>query len=64
MASTSKPTDIQMRVAREAQADLVAAVGSINRIVATTLPAVYQALGQPQLTPLIAPLPAVTVMIP
>lgn len=64
MASTSKPTDIQLRLAREAQADLVAAVASINRIISTTLPAVYQSLGQPQLTPRMAPMPPVTITIP
>jgi hypothetical protein len=64
LASTSRPTDVQMRVAREARQDLVAAVESINRIISSTLPAVYQALGQPQLAPSLSPFPAVTINIP
>ncbi len=64
MASTSRPTEAQLRLARDARQDLVAAVESINRIIATTLPAVYQALGQPQLQPAVAPMAAVTVRLP
>lgn len=64
LASTSRPTDGQMRVAREARQDLVAAVESINRIISSTLPALYQALGQPQLAPGLSPFPAVTINIP
>lgn len=64
LASTSRPGEVQVRLAREARADLVAAVTSINRVVSTTLPAAYQALGQPELAPRIAPMPAVDVAIP
>ena len=64
LASTSKPTEIQVRVAREARADLVAAVESLNRLIATGIPGVYQALGQPQLAPSLAPFPAITIAIP
>ena len=64
LASTSRPTDVQMRIAREARQDLVAAVESINRVISSTLPAVYQALGQPQLAPSLSPFPAVTINIP
>jgi hypothetical protein len=64
LASTSKPTAIQVRLAREARADLVAAVESLNRVIATGIPGVYQALGQPQLAPTLTPFPAVTIAIP
>jgi hypothetical protein len=64
LASTSKPTAVQVRLAREARTDLVAAVESFNRIVATGIPGVYQALGQPQLAPTLTPFPAVTIVIP
>jgi len=64
MSSTSMPTDIQMRTAREARADLAAAIETINRVIGTTLPAVYQAVGQPQLAPRITPMPALTIAIP
>ncbi len=64
LASTSRPTEIQMRLAREAREDLVTAVGALNRIITTSLPAVYQALGQPQLAPSLTPMPAVTISIP
>ena len=64
LASTSRPTDVQMRLAREARQDLVAAVESINRIISSALPAVYQSLGQPQLAPNLSPFPAVTISIP
>jgi hypothetical protein len=37
---------------------------AINDTIATGLPAVYQALGQPQLMPAVAPMPAVTVTLP
>jgi hypothetical protein len=64
MNATSRPTEVNQRYAREARADLVAAVQEINDIIATGLPAVYQALGQPQLMPVVPPMPAVTVVIP
>ncbi len=64
LASTSRPTEIQMRLAREAREDLVTAVASLNRIITATLPAVYQALGQPQLAPNLTPMPTVTISIP
>jgi hypothetical protein len=57
LASTSRPTEIQVRMAREARADLVAAVESLNRVIATGIPGVYQALGQPQLAPSLRPSP-------
>ena len=55
MASTSRPTEAQMRQAREAREDLIAAVEEINRIITTGIPALYQALGQPPLQPALAP---------
>jgi len=64
MNATSRPTEVNQRIAREARADLVAAVQEINDIIATGLPAVYQALGQPLLLPAVAPLAAVTVTLP
>ena len=64
MQSTSRPTETALRTAREARQDLVAAIEAINRIITTTLPAVYQSLGQPQLAPSVTPMPAVTVSIP
>ncbi len=64
LASTSRPTDVQLRLAREARADLVAAVESINRMISNGIPAVYQALGQPQMAPRMAPLQPITVAIP
>jgi photosystem II stability/assembly factor-like uncharacterized protein len=64
MSSTSRPTEAQLRLARDARQDLVNAVESINRIIGTALPAVYQALGQPQLLPAVPPLPAVTITLP
>jgi hypothetical protein len=64
LQSTSRPTEIALRTAREARQDLVTAIDAINRIITTTLPAVYQALGQPQLAPSVMPMPAVTVSIP
>ena len=62
--ATSRPTEAQLRQARETREDLVRAVADINDIIATALPAVYQALGQPQLRPAIAPMPAVAVQMP
>jgi len=62
--ATSRPTEVNQRIAREARADLVAAVQEINDIIATGLPAVYRTLGQPQLLPTVAPMPAVTIPIP
>ena len=64
MASTSRPTEAQLRLARDARQDLVTAVASINRIISTTLPAVYQALGQPQLMPDVRPMAPVSVNLP
>ena len=64
MNATSRPTEVNQRYAREARADLVAAVQEINDIIATGLPAVYQALGQPQLMPAVPPMPEVTVTLP
>ena len=64
LSSTSRPTEAQVRQAREARADLVTAVQEINMIITTTMPAVYQALGQAQLLPALAPLGAVTVALP
>ncbi len=64
LASTSKPTEIQVRLAREARADLVTAVESLNRIISTGLPAVYKELGQPALAPALVPFPAITIAIP
>jgi hypothetical protein len=64
MNATSRPTEVNQRYAREARADLVAAVQEINDIIATGLPAVYQALGQPQLMPAVPPMPAVTITLP
>jgi hypothetical protein len=64
MNATSRPTEVNQRYARAARADLVAAVQEINDIIATGLPAVYQALGQPQLMPVVSPMPAVTVTLP
>jgi hypothetical protein len=64
MQSTSRPTEVQLRLAREAREDLAAAVVEINSIISTAMPAVYQALGQPQLQPTVAPLPPVTISIP
>lgn len=62
--ATSRPTEAQLRQAREAREDLVRAVAEINDIIATAMPAMYQALGQPQLRPAIAPMAAVSVQIP
>ena len=64
LQSTSRPTEAQLRTAREARQDLVTAIDAINRIITTTIPAVYQALGQPQLAPSVTPMPAVNVSIP
>jgi photosystem II stability/assembly factor-like uncharacterized protein len=64
MQSTSRPTEVQLRLAREAHQDLVAAVTEINALISTAMPAMYQALGQPQLQPSLAPLAPVTVRIP
>jgi hypothetical protein len=64
MQSTSRPTEAQLRLAREAHQDLVAAVTEINALITTAMPAVYQALGQPQLLTPLAPLAPVTVRIP
>src|SRR6185503_8689725 len=64
LASTSKPTAVQVRLAREARADLVAAIDSFNRVIGTGIQGVYQALGQPQLAPTLAPFPALTIAIP
>jgi hypothetical protein len=64
MQSTSRPTEVQLRLAREAREDLVAAVTEVNALIATAMPAVYQALGQPQLRPALAPMEPVTIRIP
>jgi photosystem II stability/assembly factor-like uncharacterized protein len=64
MQSTSRPTEVQLRLAREAHQDLVAAVTEINMLISTGIPAVYQALGQPQLLQPLAPLAPVTIRIP
>ncbi|HEX6941652.1 MAG TPA: hypothetical protein VF128_01925 [Gemmatimonadaceae bacterium] len=64
MQSTSRPTEVQLRLAREAHQDLLAAVTEINALISTAMPAVYQALGQPQLQPSLAPLAPVTIRIP
>jgi hypothetical protein len=62
--STSRPSEVQLRQAREAREDLAAAVTEINDITTAALPAVYQSLGQPQLAPARAPVPAVTIRLP
>jgi hypothetical protein len=64
LASTSRPTEVQMRLAREGREDLLKAVEEINEIIATAMPAVYAALGQPQLQPVVAPMPGVAVRVP
>lgn len=64
LASTSKPTATQLRLAREAREDLATAITAINRIISTDMPAVYQALGQPQLMPEMTPLPPLTIDLP
>jgi len=62
--STSRPTEVQLRLAREAREDLAAAVTEINALITTAMPAVYQALGQPQLRQALAPMEPVTIRIP
>jgi hypothetical protein len=64
MQSTSRPTEVQLRLAREAREELAAAVVEINSIITTAMPAVYQALGQPQLQPSLAPMAPLTIVIP
>jgi hypothetical protein len=64
LQSTSRPTEVALRTAREARQDLMTAIDAANRVITTTLPAVYQALGQPQLAPSVMPMPAMTVSIP
>jgi hypothetical protein len=64
MQSTSRPTEVQLRLAREAREDLAAAVVEINGIITSAMPAVYQALGQPQLQPTLTPMAPVTVVLP
>jgi hypothetical protein len=63
LQSTSKPTEVQLRLAREAREDLAAAVVEINAIISTAMPAVYQALGQPQLQPSVARMAPLTITI-
>jgi photosystem II stability/assembly factor-like uncharacterized protein len=64
LAATSRPTEAQLRLSREALEDLTKAVDEINHIIGSGLPAVYQALGQPQLQPAIAPMAPVAVRVP
>jgi hypothetical protein len=63
MQSTSRPSEVQLRLAREAREDLAAAVLEINAIISTGMPAVYQALGQPQLQPTVARMAPLTITI-
>jgi hypothetical protein len=62
--STSRPTEAQLRQAREAREDLAAAVTEINSIITSALPAVYQSLGSPLLAPALTPMAAVTTRVP
>ncbi len=64
LSSTSRPTEVAQRQAREARAELVAAVQEINDLIGGAMPAVFQALGQPALQPSLAPLAPVTITLP
>jgi photosystem II stability/assembly factor-like uncharacterized protein len=51
MASTSPPTEQQMRMTREAREDLAKAIAEINDAIASALPALYRTLAQHDLQP-------------
>jgi len=63
-ASTSRPTEVQMRLAREAREDLATAVTEINSIITAAMPELYRALGQPQSQPGLTPMQPVAVRVP
>jgi len=44
MASTSVPTETEMRLAREAKDDLAAAVQDVNGVINTSMPALFRLL--------------------
>jgi len=51
MASTSLPTQQQMRVTREAREELTKAIAEINGVITAAMPALYRTLAQHNLQP-------------
>lgn len=65
MDSTSLPTEMQLREAREAREGLSKLVGELDRLMANTLPALYQALFENKVTPApLKPIPSIPVSPP
>ena len=59
MASTSVPTEVQMRLAREVREDLAKMVGEINSVITAGMPALYRVLTENNLQPGLTPIKAV-----
>lgn len=65
MDSTSLPTEMQLRQAREFREDLSKLVGELNNLMTDSLPALYQSLFENKITPApFKPIPAVPLSLP
>jgi photosystem II stability/assembly factor-like uncharacterized protein len=56
MASTSAPTEVQLRISREVEQDLALVVEEVNRVIGDSMPALYRALAEDNLLLTVKPI--------
>ena len=59
MASTSVPTEVQVRQTRESREQLVEVVSEVNAVITSTMPALYRLLNEHDLQPGLTPIRAI-----
>jgi hypothetical protein len=56
MASTSAPTEVQLRISREVEQDLALVVEEVNRVIGDSMPALYRTLAENNLLLTVKPI--------
>ncbi|HJO39780.1 MAG: hypothetical protein QGF21_12660 [Vicinamibacterales bacterium] len=59
MASTSVPTEVQVRQTRESRQELAEVVDDVNAVITSTMPALYRLLAEHDLQPGLTPIGAI-----